>query len=93
MSKGKCKVERVLIVAKTHMHNAVCVSGLTIGTNRSIRLLRTNGFNQQVDTPFDVGQVWELEFHPSPQLLPLTLKMSLSRKNVSLVIILTWLLS
>jgi hypothetical protein len=70
MSKGKCKVERVLIVAKTRMYNAVCVSGLTINTNRSIRLLRPNGFNQQVDTPFDVGQVWELDFHPSSQITP-----------------------
>lgn len=70
MSKGKCKVERVLIVAKTRMYNAVCVSGLTIDTNRSIRLLRSNGFNQQVNTPFDVGQVWELDFHPSSQITP-----------------------
>lgn len=70
MSKGKCKVERVLIVAKTRMHNAACVSGLTIDTNRSIRLLRTNGYNQQVNTPFEVGQVWELDFHPSSQITP-----------------------
>src|SRR5215831_18753553 len=70
MSKGKCKVERVLIVAKTRMHNAACVSGLTIDTNRSIRLLRTNGFNQQENTPFEVGQIWELDFHPASQITP-----------------------
>jgi hypothetical protein len=68
-------VERVLIVAKTRMHNAACVSGLTNDTNRSIRLLRTNGFNQQVNTSFDVGQVWDLDFHQSPQITPLILKM------------------
>jgi putative nucleic acid modification protein with dual OB domain len=70
MSKGKCKVERVLIVAKTRMNNAACVSGLTINTNKSIRLLRSNGFNQQVNTPFEVGQVWELDFHPSSKIIP-----------------------
>jgi hypothetical protein len=70
MSKGKCKVERVLIVAKTRMNNAACVSGLIMDTNRSIRLLRSNGFNQQENTPFDVGQVWELDFHPSSKIAP-----------------------
>jgi len=70
MSKGKCKVERVLIVSKTRMNNAACVSGLTIDTNRSIRLLRSNGFNQQENTPFDVGQVWELDFYPSSKIDP-----------------------
>jgi len=52
------------------MNNAVCVSGLTTDTNRSIRLLRPNGFNQQVNTPFDVGQVWVLDFHQSLQITP-----------------------
>ncbi len=63
-------MERVLIVAKTRMNNAACVSGLTIDTNKSIRLLRSNGFNQQIDTPFNVGQVWELDFHPSSKITP-----------------------
>ncbi len=52
------------------MNNAACVSGLTINTNKIIRLLRSNGYNQQVNTPFDVGQVWELDFHPSSKIIP-----------------------
>jgi putative nucleic acid modification protein with dual OB domain len=63
-------VERVLIVAKTRMHNAACVSGLTRDTNSSIRLLRPDRSNQLINTSFDVGQVWELEFHQSPQNTP-----------------------
>ena len=63
-------MEKILIVLKTRMNNAACVSGLTIDTNRSIGLLRPNGFNQQVNTPFDVGQVWELDFHQSLQITP-----------------------
>ncbi len=62
-------MERVLIVAKTHMNNAACVSGLTIETNKGIRLLRSNGFNQQIDTKFEVGQVWELDFHPASKII------------------------
>lgn len=57
-------MERVLIVAKTHMKNGACVSGLTRDTNKGIRLLNPDGFNQPANTPFDVGQVWELEFLP-----------------------------
>lgn len=57
-------MERVLIVAKTHMTNGACVSGLTRDTNKSIRLLNPNGSNQPEDSPYEVGQVWELEFHP-----------------------------
>jgi hypothetical protein len=63
-------VERVLIVAKTRMSSAACVSGLTRDTNRSIRLLGPNRSNQPRNTSFDVGQVWELEFHQSPQITP-----------------------
>lgn len=61
-------MERVLVVSKTRMMNAACVSGLTIDTNRSIRLLRSNGMNQQLDTKFDIGQLWELDFHPSSNI-------------------------
>ncbi len=62
--------ERVLIVAKTHMNNAACVGGLTRDTNRSIRLLRLDCSNQPINTNFDVGQVWELDYYPSPQVTP-----------------------
>ena len=64
------KVEKVLIVAKTHMNNAACVGGLTRDTNRSIRLLRLDCSNQPINTNFDVGQVWELDYYPSPQITP-----------------------
>jgi hypothetical protein len=62
------KVEKVLIVAKTHMNNAACVGGLTRDTNRSIRLLRLDCSNQPINTNFDVGQVWELDYYPSPHV-------------------------
>ena len=63
-------MERVLIVAKTHMRSGACVSGLTRDTNRSIRLLTPDGSNQPANAPFEVGQVWEIEFQPRPEIIP-----------------------
>lgn len=55
---------RVLIVAKTHMgKDSACVGGLNLENNKSLRLLTRNGSNQPADTPFDVGQIWELEYY------------------------------
>ncbi len=64
------KVERVLIVAKTYMQNGICIGGLTRETNRSVRLLEADGSHQSADTSLDVGQVWDMEFHPSSSLTP-----------------------
>lgn len=64
-------MERVLIVAKTRMGSAAaCVGGLTRDTNKSIRLLRPSGSNQPINTNFDVGQVWELDFHQPSEITP-----------------------
>lgn len=54
---------KVLIVAKTRMRNQMCVGGIVIESNRSVRLLTKTGDNQPVDTPFDIGELWEIDFH------------------------------
>jgi hypothetical protein len=51
----------VIIVSKTHMSNAACIGGMA-ANGRYIRLLNEGGFNQPLDTPFEVRQVWEIEF-------------------------------
>ena len=56
-------MERVLIVARTHMKNGACIGGLVLSTNRSVRLLSQDGSNLQTSTTFNVGEVWELEFN------------------------------
>src|SRR5579871_831505 len=62
---------RVLIVAKTHMgKDTACVGGLNLETNSSVRLLTRNGSNQPADTPFDVGQIWELEYYYPSKITP-----------------------
>lgn len=63
-------MERVLIVAKTHMQNGICIGGLTRETNKGVRLLEADGSHQSEDTSLDVGQVWEMEFHPAAPLTP-----------------------
>ncbi len=55
-------MERVLIVAKTHVKSGVCVSGLTSTSSRGIRLIPAGRSNQAADTAFEVGQVWDIEF-------------------------------
>ncbi len=54
-------MERVLIVAKTRMSSGVCVSGLT-RSSKSIRLIPKGRFNQPIDTEFEVGQAWDIDF-------------------------------
>lgn len=63
------RIERVLIVAKTHMANGICVSGLT-AANKSIRLLTAHRNHQPNDTPYEVGQVWQVEYKPMPNIRP-----------------------
>lgn len=43
------------------MTSAACVGALT-DTGKNIRLLVEGGYNQPVDTKFEVRQVWEIEF-------------------------------
>jgi hypothetical protein len=61
---------RVLIVAKTHFHDRACVGGLALDDNRGLRLLEANGAHQPADTPFEIGQVWDLDFRPGSHIKP-----------------------
>lgn len=62
---------RVLIVAKTRMGaNNACVGGLNLDTNESLRLLGPDGWNQPANTPYNVGQIWTLEFYRSAKISP-----------------------
>ena len=66
-------MERVLIVAKTHMKNGVCVSALTRNTNRHLRLIPPGRLNQPYNTQFEIGQTWDIEFREDREItLPLS---------------------
>jgi hypothetical protein len=61
---------RVLIIGKTRMQHAWCVGGLELSHNRSLRLLQVNGHHQPIDTQFDVGDIWELDYRDAVHLEP-----------------------
>lgn len=63
-------MEKVLIVAKTRMQNNICVSGLTHSSNEGIRLLTHDGSRQPLNTPFEVGDVWEIEYEKEANVTP-----------------------
>jgi len=55
----------VLILSKTsYGQTQVCVGGMVMGNNRYIRLLKSNGYYQDIDTPLNVGDVWDINFTP-----------------------------
>jgi hypothetical protein len=51
----------VIIVSKTHMSTHACVGGIS-GNGRFVRLLNENGYNQEVDTPLKIGDVYSIDF-------------------------------
>ena len=51
----------VIIVSKTHMTTAACVGAIST-SGKYLRLLNDGGYNQPIDTEFEVRQVWDIEF-------------------------------
>ena len=51
----------VIIVSKTHMTSAACIGALATN-GKYIRLLNDGGYNQPIDTEFEIRQVWDIEF-------------------------------
>jgi hypothetical protein len=52
----------ILIVAKTHMKNTFCVGAYDITNKRNVRLLTSLEGNQPLDTGFNIGQIWNIEY-------------------------------
>lgn len=49
----------VLIVSKTHMSNAACVGGI-LPNGSPVRLLNSQGYNQDQDTILEIGDIYEV---------------------------------
>jgi len=61
---------RVLIVAKTRRGGGACVGGLT-EDGRSVRLIAPDAAtNDRAGLEYAVGEVWDVEFTPDPQIVP-----------------------
>jgi hypothetical protein len=63
---------KVLIVSKTVMKKdeKFCVGGLIIGSFDSVRLLDVNGNNPRWNTPYKIGQVWDMTLRRPANLTP-----------------------
>lgn len=64
---------KVLIVGKTKMGKGICIGGIVLVNDRSVRLLPPeNGYSLPRDTQFDIGEIWNLEWQelPSSELTP-----------------------
>ncbi len=62
--------DRVLIVAKTRMQQGICVSALSRSGNKGLRLRTSNGSSQPENTPFEIGQVWDIVYRRSDRIVP-----------------------
>lgn len=56
----------VLIVSKTKLGENFCMGGIELHTNKYIRLMDVYGKYQPLNTPFRVGQVWDLIYSAAP---------------------------
>lgn len=61
----------VLIVAKTRMGSSyLCVGGIDLEENRSLRLLQSNGSNQPANTRLNIGEIWDIDYVPKKEVEP-----------------------
>ena len=56
----------VLIVGKTKMGYGVCLGGLVLDDFLSVRLIPETGVNHPFDTPFNIGDLWDLTYDEIP---------------------------
>lgn len=59
----------VIIVSKTHMSSAACVGGV-LANGRFVRLLDSDGYNQDSDTDLEVGDVYTITFSERTEKTP-----------------------
>ena len=61
---------KVLIVAKTRRGTGACVGGIT-ADGHSVRLVaRDAASNEHAGLEYEVGEVWDVEFFPDPNIVP-----------------------
>jgi hypothetical protein len=50
------------------MHgNYVCIGGFDLVARRSVRLLNFQGYNQADDSPYQIGDLWNVTYQPRPR--------------------------
>jgi hypothetical protein len=75
---------KVLILGKTRMKKEKCCIGAITQDGQSVRLLTAEGYNQPEDTPFEVLQVWDVDFNrPSTAIPPYVEDVRVQRQSLS----------
>lgn len=57
---------KVLIVGKTRMGPGLCLGGIILVNSRSVRLVPLTGYSHPKNTPFNLGEIWDLELQEIP---------------------------
>ncbi len=52
------------------MKSLLCVGGLGLDGGENLRLLQPNAYNQPLDTPFDIGEIWEIQGRRRDDCIP-----------------------
>ncbi len=64
-------MKEVLIVSRTRMKNGVCCGGINLSTGEFIRLHDHWGRNLTPEAPFQIGQIYTLEYRPALHARPI----------------------
>lgn len=59
----------VIIVSKTHMLNHACVGGV-LANGKFVRLLNSDGYNQDSDTDMEIGKVYSITYTERRDKIP-----------------------
>lgn len=62
----------VLIVAKTKWGQYFCIGAIEVTTKRFLRLMDIGGGYQPINTPFKIGQIWDINYNTMPGRPPHT---------------------
>lgn len=60
---------KVLIVARTRMHNGCCVGAYSLDTGENLRLLTETGDKLPENAEYNIGDVWEISFEKRPHIV------------------------
>lgn len=60
----------VLIVSRTRMRNGVCCGGLNLQNGEFVRLHNDRGGNLSPDAPFQIGQIYDLNYQTAWNVRP-----------------------
>lgn len=62
--------QRVVIVGKTHMKSGICVGGILDANGQPVRLLPVGQAWHPTNTPFQIGEIWDMDLAPRHPVVP-----------------------